>query len=140
MQVSRIDHVHLEVADRLVAAAWYELVLGLKRHSALESWANDPMGPLILEGGDGYPALSLFARDAKGASRDTTIAFRVSGEEFLAFSNDIERLNLKNEAGKIVTKADIVDHELSWSIYFLDPDENRLEVTTYDYGIVANGI
>ena len=140
MKVSRIDHVHLEVADRNSAAKWYELVLGLTRHSALESWADDPMGPLILEGGDGHPALSLFTRDEKEVSRDTTVAFRVSGEEFLAFRNDIEHLNLKNNSGKLVTKADVVDHELSWSIYFLDPDGNRLEVTTYDYGIVADSI
>jgi catechol 2,3-dioxygenase-like lactoylglutathione lyase family enzyme len=140
MKVSRIDHVHIEVADRNLAAQWYERVLGLTRSATLESWADDPMGPLILEGGDGHPALSLFARDAKDVLRDTTVAFRVSGEEFLGLCNDIERLDLKDKSGKIVTKADAVDHGLSWSIYFLDPDGNRLEVTTYDYGIVSDGI
>lgn len=31
-----------------------------------------------------------------------------------------------------------VDHEVSWSIYFKDPDGNPFEDTTYDYEAFAN--
>lgn len=140
MQVIRIDHVYLEVSDRETAAKWYERVLGLKKHSALETWADDPMGPLILEGGDGQPALSLFARDFKNVSRDTTVAFRVNSSCFLEFCNDLETLNLRNKSDEQVVRADVVDHDFSWSIYFLDPDQNRLEVTTYDYDAIAESL
>jgi len=137
MQAIRIDHVHLEVSDRQEAADWYEDVLGLKRFQTLKSWADDPMGPLILACGDGFPALSLFAREFKDTSRDTTIAFRVSGDDFVKFCGRLETLKLKNEAQKTVTNIDVVDHDFSWSLYFLDPYENRIEVTTYDYDLVA---
>lgn len=137
MQVSRIDHVHLEVSDRETAANWYKRVLGLTKHPDLATWADDPMGPLILEAGDGQPALSLFARDFKDASRDATIAFRLDGNGFLDFCSALGILDLRNRLGEQVTRANIVDHEVSWSIYFLDPDQNRLEVTTYDYDAIA---
>jgi len=92
MQALRIDHVHVEVRNREEAAIWYADVLGLKPAEALRSWADDPMGPFILEAGDGEPALSLFERSFKNISRDTTIAFRVSGDDFLAFCNRLKSL------------------------------------------------
>ena len=140
MQVTRIDHVHLEVSDRDSAADWYEMVLGLKRHPELASWTEDPMGPLIMQGGDGFPTLSLFKRDFKEVSRDSTIAFRVDGKSFLNFLDEIKSLKLKTTAGGLLTRKDVVDHDLSWSLYFLDPDKNRIEITTYDYETVKTSL
>ena len=138
MRVSRIDHVHLEVADRDVSAEWYSRILGLERSNELGIWAQDPMGPLILTAGDGNPALSLFARKSKAMSRDTTIAFRTSGEEFLVFCDNLEDMEIRDKSGRKLTKASIIDHDVSWSVYFVDLDGNRLEVTTYDYDLVAS--
>ncbi|MEL6793778.1 MAG: VOC family protein [Pseudomonadota bacterium] len=140
MQVARIDHVHMEVADRDVAADWYERVLGLRRHPDFAAWADDPMGPLILAGGDGFPTLSLFARAAATPSRDTTVAFRVNATSFVEFIDGLSALNLTDREGSAVTRDSVIDHDLSWSIYFTDPDMNRLEITTYDYAEVAKAI
>lgn len=139
MKARRIDHVHVEVRDRDAAAGWYRRVLGLERHAGLAGWADDPMGPLILSAGDGEPALSLFRRGCAPASRDTTIAFRYSGADFLRFIAALPELRLNHDTGRLLTAADIEDHGLSWSFYFNDPDGNRIEVTCYDYDMVAAG-
>ncbi|WP_120634168.1 hypothetical protein [Ruegeria sp. EL01] len=125
---------------REAAAGWYEMVLGLKRYAELASWAADPMGPLIMQGGDGYPALSLFERDFKEVSRDSTVAFRVEGGTFIDFLDSMESLDLKTNTGGTLTRQDVVDHNMSWSLYFLDPDKNRLEITTYDYEVVEKAL
>ncbi|MCH4547038.1 VOC family protein [Rhizobium changzhiense] len=137
MRVQEIDHVHVEVGDRDAAADWYQRVLGLRREEMFASWADDPTGPLILATAEGKPALSLFAREHKPISRDTTIAFRVSGEQFLTFLQEFSDLGLAHRSGRPLSKEDVVDHDFSWSIYFVDPDENRIEITTYDYAHVA---
>ena len=137
MTVEGIDHVHLEVADRDAAALWYARVLGLWRDARLASWAEDPMGPLILSTAGGSPALALFAREAVPPSRDATIAFRMSGEAFVAFLDRLPDLALPGRAGRILAREDVVDHGQSWSLYFPDPDGNRIEVTTYDRREVA---
>jgi catechol 2,3-dioxygenase-like lactoylglutathione lyase family enzyme len=140
MRVVRIDHVHLEVSDRDKAADWYETVLGLERHPDLAAWAEDPMGPLIMQGGDRFPTLSLFKREFKEVSRDSTVAFRIDGQSFIRFLDDVASLNLKANTGGTVTRNDVVDHDMSWSMYFLDPDLNRIEITTYDYETVKQAL
>lgn len=133
MRIERIDHVHVEVADREEAAAWFHGVLGLVRAEALAECAAHPLGPLILATPDGLPVLSLFVRDAKPASRDATIAFRVSAADFRDFLDRLDDLGLLQADGRRLTRAEVADHGMAWSVYFVDPWGNRFEITTYDY-------
>ena len=140
MEVAGLDHVHMEVRDRQEAAAWYRSVLGLVPHKKLCVWADDPMGPLILATASGAPTLSLFARGCADPSRDATVALRVSGEGFLSFIRSLPIVDVVTRDGSTLQPGDVVDHRLSWSIYFSDPDGNRLELTTYDYDAVKSGL
>lgn len=58
---------------------------------------------------------------------------RVNGQSFLEFCRKLDVLKLDTKSGRILTRGDIVDHGLTWSFYFMDPDQNRIEITSYDY-------
>jgi len=69
-----------------------------------------------------------------------TVAFRVDGKGFLEFCESLDALKLKATSGGVLTRTNVVDHEVSWSVYFLDLDQNRIEVTTYDYDQVRKAV
>src|SRR5882724_2757826 len=123
------DHVELFVPDRRAAADWYARVLGCQAVVGTEQWAVDPGGPLMISPDGGRSKLALFEGKPQG-SRTTAgfhrVAFRVSGDEWLAFTARLQDLRLQ-EGGAAPR---IVDHGEAWSAYFTDPYGHRLEVTT----------
>jgi len=118
------DHVHVYVKDRARAEKWYADVMGCKPVEALKIWAVNG-GPLTLEDPTKSVHLALFERDNNTGS--TTIAFGTSGKEFLKWQKHFEKKGLTLR---------ISDHDLAFSMYFQDPDENMYEITTYEHGIV----
>ncbi|RMI02859.1 MAG: VOC family protein [Calditrichaeota bacterium] len=135
-RVDQIDHVELFVPDRHQAAEWYRSVLGLKRLSRYEHWADDPRGPLMISSDGGNTKLALFqgtpqgAREAVGFHR---VAFRVGAAAFRLFLDKLPDLKLTDHRGESVTPDSVVDHGAAYSIYFCDPFGHRLELTTYEY-------
>ncbi len=120
-----IDHVHVYVASRQAAEVWYRDVLGFRRAEAFAAWAVEG-GPLTLENPEGTVHVALFeTRDGRGSS---TIAFGAGGEQFLAWKEHLARAGLDPR---------LADHDLSFSLYFSDPDGNTHEITTYDHAHVA---
>ena len=83
--------------------------------------------PLTLANASGSVHLALFERPA--AKCRSTIALGTSAEGLLAW-----RRHLAAELGRPV---EMVDHQVSWSVYFEDPDGNPFEVTTYEYEALA---
>lgn len=117
-----LDHVHVHVANRAAAEVWYQRVLGFARIQKFESWAPNN-GPLML-GNESIPfKIALFERI--GEKRHSTIAFAVSANDFLTWRSHL--------TATLDHAPELEDHQLSWSLYFHDPDGNPYEITSYDY-------
>ncbi len=127
--VDGIDHVHVFVGNRARAEGWYGRVLGFRPVPRFESWARDG-GPLTLADADHRVHLALFERTPQPCR--STIAIRVGGQAFLTW-----RARLEATLGVAVQP---VDHGLSWSLYFSDPDGNPFEITTGDVAAVATAL
>ncbi|MDZ5810013.1 VOC family protein [Halorubrum sp. AD140] len=133
--VSGVDHVELFVTDWDDAASWYERVLGITPDASFEEWWATGSGPLMLSVDDATK-LALFERESAVRGHEvspTRIAFRTDADGFVSFLDRLDTLELTGHDGDPVTPDDVVDHELSYSVYFTDPDGNLLELTTNDY-------
>jgi catechol-2,3-dioxygenase len=121
MKLAGLDHVALTVTDLQRAAKWYIEVLGFSRMHE-DVWGNVPT--FVGTGGTG---LALFPRPRMtGAKTDDVIrhvAFRATRAEFLKAQRELKQRSIPFH---------FEDHEISHSIYFSDPDNNRLEITTYE--------
>ena len=124
--LDRVDHVHVHVADRAAALPWYASVLGLAPIPELAFWAADG-GPLTVANRSGTIHLALF--DGGTGKCRSTIAFGAGAAEFLAW-----RTHLEAVLGQPVAA---VDHRVSWSMYFADPDANPFEITSDQYAALA---
>ena len=139
-KVQQIDHVELFVPDRYEAARWYQEVLGLEIIPEFEFWAEDENGPLMISSDGGSTKLALFKGETQGsriATGHKRVAFRISGAGFMEFISRLKTHNIIGWSGELITAGDVVDHEKSFSIYFVDPYGYNYEITTYDYAFVA---
>jgi catechol 2,3-dioxygenase-like lactoylglutathione lyase family enzyme len=134
MQLEGIDHVAIAVRDVERSAKWYIDILGFEQRNQ-GMWNGIPT--FI---GKGTTAIALFpARDDSKsvacAKNDPPIgrirpvanmlhlAFRADRKNFLAARDELKRRGIKFA---------FQDHEISHSIYFRDPDDHELEITTYE--------
>lgn len=139
--VDAVDHVELFVSDWEASRAWYEEVLGLIVDPAFEQWWRNRQGPLMLSVGDTATKLALFEKTE--ATRDASVspnrvAFQTDADGFVSFVDQLEAVDVNDQSGESVTADDVVDHDLSYSIYFTDLDGNRLELTTNEYSAVSS--
>ena len=134
-RVQQIDHVELFVPDFEAALEWYRDVLGLEPVEKARAWA-EAGEPHMISSDGGSTMLALFHGEGPG-NRDIVghnrVAFRVDAAGFMAFLDHIEGRFVPDRHGGRLTRDQVVDHDLAWSIYFCDPWGNRYEVTSYDY-------
>lgn len=119
-----INHIHLSVPDKLVAAKWYEEMLGFRIVDSMLSW-NTTTGPLTIEDESGRIHLALFASD--NYTPTSAVAFDASGEAFLLWKRYLEDAQLLQRCS---------NHKLSWSLYFNDPFGHSLEITSEDTEVI----
>jgi catechol 2,3-dioxygenase-like lactoylglutathione lyase family enzyme len=134
-KVLQIDHVELFVPDMYEAARWYERVLGLQILPECEHWASGG-GPLMISSDGGGTKLALFEGEPAPSPPTAAfrrVAFRVTARGFAEFLGRLPGLALTNDRNQAVTAESVVDHEQSFSIYFVDLYGHLLEVTTYEY-------
>ncbi len=139
--VHQLDHVEIFVTNREAIAAWYDDVLGLEVIFESES----PDGPWMISSDNGNTMIALFERNPEIPSSPTTnrtMAFRVDGRGFLEFLDRLDTHPVMDEQGRQITAEDVVEHQAleSFSIYFNDPSGNPLEITSYDYALIAKAL
>jgi catechol-2,3-dioxygenase len=124
MHLEGIDHVALSVRDVKRSAQWYIDVLGFERlHEGM--WNDVP----VFVGKDNA-AVALFPLRNKRSNSSSSagprmlhFAFRTTRANFAAAQRELKTRGIKFE---------FQDHEISYSIYFEDPDGHEIEITTYE--------
>ena len=135
-KLSVIDHIHVWVKDRAASAVWYQRTLGLSPDPRFAAWAQAPSGPLTLFNSGNTVHLALFEK-VDAAPSHAVIAFSVGGADFLAWIDKLAGERVLATDGRYLARDGIVDHKLAWSFYFVDPDGNPFEITSYDYSWLA---
>ena len=121
-----IDHVELYARDVDATVRWYGDVLGLKM---IHEFA--PPGPKMI--GIGGTMLAIFKAKSDGpdnADDDSQPSIRWRRVAWGTNKEGFEQAQ-QHLSSKGVKFTGPVDHDISWSIYFNDPDGNPLEITYY---------
>jgi len=125
-KISSLDHIGIGVKDAEISVKWYQEVLGLEKLT-IKEWgsypvfmvSNDRTGIAIFQNRAGNPV--SMPEDRKTGLPH--IAFKVSFVDFENAQKHLDTLNLGFE---------YQDHFIAHSIYFRDPDNYCIEITTYE--------
>lgn len=134
-RMGRLDHVHLRVPDREVAARWYSEFLGFEPVKEFEFWANGfDGGPLQISADGGKTMLALFeVNEGHPMIPQTTgVAFSVEAEDFAAFARSLPN-GINSSSGVPLRINDVVDFDMCWAYTFADPWGNSFELNCYEY-------
>ena len=126
IKVLGIDHAAISVVDLERSLKFYTEVLGLKI-SPREN--QKPGSEHFLDCGTSLIGLIQGEKDGKkhmledGGLGGNHISFRVPTQDFDRYAEDLKNLGIPITYQK--------KREKSWSLYFLDPDGNKLEITAW---------
>ncbi len=134
-RMGRLDHVHIRVPDREVAAQWYADHLGFEAVDKFAFWAKGfEGGPLQVSADGGKTMLALFeASDGHPMVPQVTgVAFSLDAKGFMAFARSLPN-GINSSSGKPLHINDIVDFDMCWAYSFADPWGNTFELNCYEY-------
>jgi catechol 2,3-dioxygenase-like lactoylglutathione lyase family enzyme len=133
--MGRLDHVHIRVPDRKMAARWYAKHLGFEPVEKYDFWAEGfEGGPLQISADGGRTMLALF-ETSEGhpmLAQKTGVAFSVDAEAFVAFARSLPG-EIDGPQGRPLAIDDVVDFDMCWAFDLVDPWGNRYELNCYDY-------
>ena len=118
-QIDFLDHIALRVSDIEASVNWYQKALGLKKYSPKE-WGGIPI--FLLAGKTGIALFPLKDQNTQASNPNYDhFAFNVNGDNFVKAQKRLKDLGIN---------FDFQDHHYFHSIYFNDPDGNKVELTT----------
>ena len=134
-RMGRLDHVHIRVPDRAVAARWYAEHLGFepvvattsgRRGSRVARSRSRPMAERttleLFEATESHPMIL----------EQNGVAFSVDVDRFMSFARSLP-CGIDNQRGEPLVLADLVDFDLCWALDLVDPWRNQYELNCYDY-------
>jgi catechol 2,3-dioxygenase-like lactoylglutathione lyase family enzyme len=119
--ISCYDHVAINVADLNRSAEWYQRVLGFELfHKWTTTWMirRGEMRIGLFERKNATPVENLDQRFAI-----THFCFLTDSEGFIRAQAALKELGVPHEAPD--------DSGIAWSLFFYDPDNHEIEITTY---------
>lgn len=134
-RMGRLDHVHIRVPNRALAAQWYADNLGFEPVEKYEFWASGfEGGPLQMSADGGETMLALFeaSEGHPMAAQVTGIAFSLDAPSFMQFARSLPN-GINDRAGTPLRMHDVVDFDLYWAYNFADPWGNCFELNCYEY-------
>jgi catechol 2,3-dioxygenase-like lactoylglutathione lyase family enzyme len=134
-RMGQLDHVHIRVPDREVAAQWYADHLGFEPVNKYEFWAKGfDGGPLQISADGGKTMLALFeATDGHPMIQQITgVAFSLDAENFMAFARSLPS-GSDSSSGQPLHINDVVDFDMCWAYNIADPWSNNFELNCYEY-------
>ena len=136
--MGRLDHVHIRVPDRALAAAWYAEHLGFEPVNEYDFWATGfEGGPLQISADGGHTMLALF-QTSDGhpmVAQQTGVAFSVDIDAFVSFTRSLPG-EINDPSGRPLVANDMIDFDLCWAFDLIDPWGNLYELNCYDYDLV----
>jgi len=126
MKIQGIDHAAINCRDLNRSLEFYTKVLGLKvtereySKPGIECFLDCGPSLIGLIQGKESEGIHLLANEGVGGNH---FSFRVKTQEFDGTLEHLKAHHVKIEFSK--------KREKSWSIYFYDPDGNKLEITAW---------
>ena len=136
-ELERIDHVAITVSNIESSIKWYREVLGLERYYG-DAWDGVPI--MMGKGGTCVALFKVKEEQPTPGNKSDKLKlvlpegrWRMPAMQHLAFRAD--RKNFEKAQESLKEKGiefRLVDHGISHSIYFKDPDGHEIEITTYE--------
>lgn len=120
---AQLTHVGVYVADLDRMVGFYTKILGLAVTDRGTTWAGVPIAFLSRSPDEHHQLVLALGRNLDTPPQINQISFRVGSlEDLRAFYSHLLRAE--------VTPQRTVTHGNAWSIYFLDPEGNKVEIYT----------